>query len=600
MGGPRFIGIQLSNRAMKPQLTSENVNAGDHYYFLIRTMGGWTMEEEFASEDLSKLFIVQAGRRMSYTWKGEPQRIDTTSNLLVGFPKELRLHESFDIQYDLGGTYHQVSMSVPMTCWPGYSIVTQLYTESENLSLSKRYREAISVYEQLLANSALKIFPEYEKAKEDRTKAFQAYYSEANAQLIEITNSVTTPLKEKIRRIESSKPMVQFVADSLVRRDLGISLADSTVGALTRLARETLLHADGMRDSLQRVVDEQASEWIVKGSLSGRPLFLVELAAKAISYAVAQIDFAETTTTELKLTIPMEFHPDLVKHKILEDCESFLRVCNDRFHLRMPMFPAQFLTSLKRDTSSFSLPYYSMLKAVNDYFYGDNHGAENEIFKVFRTCFDPMLLEKFDYMRVLINMRTDRVPTEALQLISEAERAAARKDPEAALDNYLQATIMAPDFAYGFYLLGKYYVRTGENIRAQTFFQKAYQIDQQFLSAYRSAYVLYVKEANFKPMIEVLLLALQNGNNYWETNSSLGQAYMGDGDPAKAIQAYEKALSLNPKSYQTYIHLGLAHQTTKNYRRAREYFTRATELDPQRQEAVEFMKKLNELERGSR
>jgi len=101
-------------------------------------------------------------------------------------------------------------------------------------------------------------------------------------------------------------------------------------------------------------------------------------------------------------------------------------------------------------------------------------------------------------------------------------------------------------------------------------------------------------------MIEALTQALQHGNDYWETNINLGFAYMGDGDVAQAIQHFQRALDLSPKSYQTNIQLGLAYQTVKEYQKARDYFNKAIAIDPLRQEAVDFLQKLNDLQRAGK
>jgi len=121
-----------------------------------------------------------------------------------------------------------------------------------------------------------------------------------------------------------------------------------------------------------------------------------------------------------------------------------------------------------------------------------------------------------------------------------------------------------------------------------------------YLSAYREAYILYRKAANYKAMIDVLTRALERGNDFWEINFNLGLAYTGDGDLARAIKQFERALELNLHNYQTNVQLGLAHQTAKNYQKARDYFNRAIFIDPIRPEAVDYLNRLNELQKNAR
>ena len=158
---------------------------------------------------------------------------------------------------------------------------------------------------------------------------------------------------------------------------------------------------------------------------------------------------------------------------------------------------------------------------------------------------------------------------------------------------------MAPDFAYAAFRWGRLFQRTGDPIRAQTFLEQAYQADTLYFSAYSEAYGLYRKSANYKAMIDVLAHALDRGNDYWEINFNLGLAYMGDGDVARAIKQFERALELNPRDYQTNVYLGLAHQTAKNYQKARDYFNSAIKIDPFRPNAVDYLKKLDELQKAA-
>ena len=599
MGGPRFVEVQLSNQNRELPLTSENINGGQYYYFLLRSVGGWQIDDDFLNEDLPKLSVLQMGKTYAFVSKGAVQKADTTSYLLLGFSKELRLYEQLTVQFFLGDAYNQAEFSIPKSYWPGFQLMSGFLDEAENCIGRGQYRAAIESYDKILVNPSLEIFPEFREAREKRTKAFEAQLNEFLASFDRAARDTQLSVKEKIVRVDAHIPFFLFIGDSLPNSGLKVGDADSSVVTIVRRAKDAAWAASTMRDSLQHEFDETSSQWIVKGAQSGRPLVLYELAVRAIAYAFSGLSFADTNATILNLVVPADFTPELEKYKILEDCRSFLSVCNARRRQNEPLFPAVFLSNVQRDSAALPMPYHAMLKAVGDYFHREYADAKQEIFKIFRTCYDAGINERFDRMRVLIDMKAG-VPLDVQRLLNEAEQAASRNEPETAIDKYLQATMLAPDFAHADYLLGEYYMRTGDNIRALTFFQKAYQIDKQYLSAYRAAYTSYLREGNFKPMIDVLLLALQNGNNYWEINSNLGQAYMGDSDPARAIQYYEKALSLNSKSYLTYIQLGLAYQATKSFKKAREYFNKATELDPQRQEAIEFTKKLNELERGGK
>jgi tetratricopeptide (TPR) repeat protein len=238
-----------------------------------------------------------------------------------------------------------------------------------------------------------------------------------------------------------------------------------------------------------------------------------------------------------------------------------------------------------------------MLKAVNDYYYNNLAGAKGEIFKVFRTCYEPELNLRFDLLRQTIVNHEQGVSPDVVKMLDEAAQLEAKRDAPGALDKYRQITLVAPNFAYGFYVLGKFYLRTSDQIRATYSFQRAYQLDTLFLTAYRECYMQYLKQGNYKEMINVLTTAIAKGNDFWEINYNLGVAYQGDADPARAIQSFEHALALNPRSYTTNIQLGLVHQSVKNYQKAREYFNNAIGLNPTRNEAVDYLTKLNDLQR---
>ena len=200
-------------------------------------------------------------------------------------------------------------------------------------------------------------------------------------------------------------------------------------------------------------------------------------------------------------------------------------------------------------------------------------------------------------LRVIISNREQHISPDIMKMLDEAEQAERARDIQNAKDKYQQITLIAPNFAYAFFAQGKFYNRIGDPIRANYSFQRAYQIDTLYISAYRESCNLYMRQSNFKEIINVLTDAVSKGNDFWVINYNLGVAFAGDADPARAIQSFERALVLNPRSYRANIQIGLAHQNVKNYQKAREYFNNAIGLDPTKQEAVDFLTKLNELQR---
>jgi tetratricopeptide (TPR) repeat protein len=593
MGGPRVVRLELSNLKREP-ITSENVNAGQYFYFICRPAADWKIDADFVKEDIGKLQVYQNEQKMPMAWKSEIIA-DASTSLLVGFPKSLKLNQAFLFQCPVGEAMSQIEMTVPEEYWPGYAQLTDLMKQTEEGYATKQHRASITAAEKILENKDLAIFPQYQEAKGKRTRAFAELYGEKAQDFSTILANQQLDLKEKIRQIDGFKPLFQFFIDSLPRAAWEIGSLDVTVAPILDRARASLAQSSLVRDSLQHALDDNNTKWIIEGSALGRNGIRYQYMIETLAYAFSSVSFVDTAATELKLRIPDDQRARLVKQNLLESYETFVRLCNERFQSRLPVFPIDFLPNLRKDTAAFPLPFYSMLRAVNDYFYGNLASAKDEIMKIFRTCYEQELVDRFDYMRVLIKMREEQVPGEALRLLEEAEQLEAKKDMAGAQDKYRQASIIGSNFAYAFYSFARHYVRINESIRATTFFQRAYTIDTLYLGAYKEAYSLYLKQGTFKPMIEVLTLAIEKGNDYWLMHSNLGTAYMGDSDPARAIQQFEIALGLNGRSYKTNIQLGLAHQAVKNYQKAREFFNKAIDLDPVRQDAIEYMSKLNEL-----
>ena len=600
MSGERFATVALSNQNRSLPLSSDNVNAGQYFYFLFRPAGEWNIDQDFVNEELPKLSLMQTEQKYPVVWKGDILSDSLGTSLLLGFTKEIKLHKTFVAQFQLGEAASQGEYNVPQEFWPGFSTLTGILKDAASAMEEKRYREAIPLYESILGKPELGIFPEQTEVRAKRTQTFDVYFEEQYTGFLSTCLSEKLKLKEKITQVESYRPVFQFVLDSLPNPALNITEADPAVKAISSRAATAMAKLASMRDSLQQSLDDKNVRWIIEASISGRPSYLYKYIIEALAYGFSSLEFADTTEFVTRATLSPEMQAQLGKYELLESYETFLRLAYQRFQSRKPIFPEPFLENVLKDSATFSLPCYSMLKAVSDYYAGQFTAATEEIFKVFRTSYEPQISARYDQMRVLIGIREKNIPVDVLKLIDEGTQAEKLGNNDLALEKYRQATVLSPGFAHALFCLGRFYARSNDPIRAQTFFQQAYQSDSLYLSAYREAYNLYRKGGNYKPMIDALTDALQHGNDYWETNINLGYAYMGDGDVAHAIEHFQRALDLSPKSYQTNIQLGLAYQTVKDYQKARDYFNKAIAIDPLRQEAVDFLQKLNDLQRAGK
>ncbi|OGU32259.1 MAG: hypothetical protein A2X67_14035 [Ignavibacteria bacterium GWA2_55_11] len=598
MGGPRVVSIDLSTQNRDATLTSENVNGGPYYYFLVKPAADWALDADIVKEDLSKLIIVQNEQKFAIMWKGEIVA-GTPATILLGYPRSVNLHQPFQFQIAVGDKVYQADVTIPQQYWPGYTFTTMNFQAATEAVSTKQARAAIAATEKIVSNSALQIFPHFERARSLRTQAFGMFLGDVQMSF-QATVVDTGELKGKIARVEGFRPLYQFVVDSLPRAAWNIGSLDPAVAPIVEQARAGVTNVHLVRDSLQRVLDDKNVRWIIEGSAVGKNGFLYQYMIETLAWAFSSANFEDTTATDLKLTIPDEFRTRLERYALVESYETFLRLSIERMQTNLPMFPVEFLPNLRKDTSSFSQPFFSMLKAVNDYYYGNITAARDEAFRVLMTCTEPDLNARFDLVRVLIDIRRGQAPGEVLRILEDARQHEQKGDADGALERYRQATVIAPNFAYAFFAIGQFYVRTGDPIRAINFFQRAYQIDSLYNSAYRESYNMYLKQGNYKPIVDVLLYAIQHGNDTWEVNSNLGTAFLGDNDPARAIQHFERALALNGKSYKTNIQLGLAHQAVKNYQKAREYFNNAIGLDPTRQDAVDYLTRLNEMQRNEK
>ncbi len=458
------------------------------------------------------------------------------------------------------------------------------------------YKDAISDFDSILGDRSLEIFPAYDAAKEKRLEAFNKYFDE-NFDSLSTAMTYAADIKQKIAATVETEPKFQFVADSLADSSLGIFASDATVEPLMEKARNAVQRSHAALDSLRRALDDFNVRWIIAGSSGGRIDFKYKYIIEGLAYAFSSVNFADSTTKEMTCTIPEELSERLKKFNLDESYETFVRIAGERWKNKSALFPPEFLANLSKDSTQFPLPYYSVLKAVDDFYSSNFDDAKKEIFQVMKTSYDHDLTNRMDDLRILIDTREKKIPNEVLVHMQEGEAAEEKGNSDGAAEHYKDAMLIADDYAPAAFALGKLYDRIGDSYKANNFFQKAVSTDTLYYSAYRFLYTNYFKNSNFKPMIDLLTQALARGNDFYDIHYYLGIAYNGAALFDDAIKQYERALELNPKSIDANIQAGIAYQNMKSYAKAREYYTRAIEIDPENQTATENMKRLDDLQK---
>jgi Tfp pilus assembly protein PilF len=601
LSGERFATLELANQNRTVPLTSENVNGGPNYFFIFRPVGEWVLDADFVKDELTKLTLQQDTQVVQIVWKEEILGDSTASSILIGFPKELKIHRPFEARFQLADSAAQGTFDIPQEYWPGYPLLTSTLQSIDQAATGKHYRDAIACCGQALQSEELQIFPQVKDLRDRRTHIFEAMHTESAMLLASVNAPDKRGLKEKIAQLDEIKPVFQYILDSLTSVPLNVAATDSAVRLLLDHTTTAAGRTRALRDSLQLVLDDQNVRWILDGSVTGKNGDRYQSMIEILAYAFSSIDFADSVSMiQLKLSVPPQMKETMIRNDLEESYTAFVRQCADRLRNRGPLFPGEFLNNIRRDTASFSLPYFSMFKAISDAYSGSVATAREEITNIFRTCTEEELSARFDQLRVCLDMRSRAPRPDVMKVLDEAAAAERAGTMELASERYREAARIAPDFAYASFRWGMFFKRSGDPIRAQTFFERAYQADTSYLSAYRESYSFYRKTGNYKAMIDVLTRALGHGNDFWEINFNLGLAHMGDSAAARAIKHFERALDLNPRNYMTCVQLGLAHQSARDFQKSRDYFNRAIFIDPIRPEAVEYLNKLNELQKNAR
>jgi tetratricopeptide (TPR) repeat protein len=162
-----------------------------------------------------------------------------------------------------------------------------------------------------------------------------------------------------------------------------------------------------------------------------------------------------------------------------------------------------------------------------------------------------------------------------------ASLALAGKRPDAALDRIKRQIALAPTTGGLYQVLGFVYEARGEKGRAEEAYTRALELDSRLVTPYVRLAILYGGSGKDDQALKKLSEAVKASSQNPLPLTLLGGAYERKGDMAKARDAYEKALALNPRFAAAANNLAwLLSETGGNKDKALQLAQRAKEMAP--------------------
>jgi len=182
--------------------------------------------------------------------------------------------------------------------------------------------------------------------------------------------------------------------------------------------------------------------------------------------------------------------------------------------------------------------------------------------------------------------RPTRVPR-AFELFARGQVSALRADQEGnegAVDLLSRAFEIDPSFAVAAYTLGVVHSSLGNRWKAAAQFRAATQLDPSYPEPYKALGDLYLSQPRrlFDQAVEAYSKAIELRPFYADAFVGLGDAKAAKSDVDGAIAAYQKALVYNPVNPRVHMSLGKIYYGEKGlYYEAVNAYKKAIELDPQ-------------------
>lgn len=159
---------------------------------------------------------------------------------------------------------------------------------------------------------------------------------------------------------------------------------------------------------------------------------------------------------------------------------------------------------------------------------------------------------------------------------------------ESAADLLSRAIEADPNFVVAQYTLGRVHQALGNRWKAAAQYRAATQLDPSYPEPYKALgdLLLAAPRRLFDQAVEAYQKAIERRPFYAEAHVGLGEALAAKGDTDAAIGAYQRALTFNAVNPRVYVSLGKIYYGEKGlYYEAVNAYRRAIDLDPRSVEA---------------
>jgi tetratricopeptide (TPR) repeat protein/TolB-like protein len=174
----------------------------------------------------------------------------------------------------------------------------------------------------------------------------------------------------------------------------------------------------------------------------------------------------------------------------------------------------------------------------------------------------------------------------AFELYARSQQAARRggqEGLESAADLLTRAIEVDPSFVVAHFQLGRIHQALGNRWKAAAQFRAATQLDPAYPEPYKALgdLLLAAPRRLFDQAVEAYQKAIERRPFYADAHVGLGDALAAKGDVDRAIGAYQRALTHNPVNPRVHVSLGKIYYGEKGlYYEAVNAYKRAIDLDP--------------------